>query len=184
LTPPALLTDTYVYMPATHLSAFDDTYQRDDEGIWRYTITGQPVPGARDLTLANLYRFPVENNRIQVPAHLAATDPALSWCLNPHRSSDDGPLTVTVKEWDRRAAQPLGIDAPELHPSRLITIAQVASLAGVEEASIHRYLLRGAIPQPPIRVGYSPCWPRPIIDHWLETRRTSGRRQPGAVAGA
>jgi hypothetical protein len=160
---------------ATVIYACGHSYRRDPDGVWRYDATGAPVPGARDLTLAGVYDFPVRNRRVQVPVRVAESDPALSWCLERARN---GTIEVPLSRWTQQAELPIGIDAPELHPDRLMTIEQVAILAGLEEMSIRRYLVAdrpGAIPEPPIRIGATPCWPRPIIEHWLATRPRRGR---------
>lgn len=34
---------------AKRLSAYGGTYERDEQGVWRYAHSGEPVPGATDL---------------------------------------------------------------------------------------------------------------------------------------
>ena len=45
-------------------------YVRDRRGTWRYAATGRAVPGARDLTLRALHRFPIHRGQVLVPVDL------------------------------------------------------------------------------------------------------------------
>lgn len=56
-----------------------------------------------------------------------------------------------------------------------LTTAEVAELAGISPASVHRYRLRGAVPEPDGYVGRTPWWKRETIDEWLATRPKPGR---------
>lgn len=90
-----------------------------------------------------------------------------------YRWGDLVPGAVDV--WDEQARMSIGMLAPELHPDALLTINDVAALAGVAAASIVRYRQRGAVPEPQGHIGRSPWWTRPVIDHWLATRPGHGR---------
>jgi predicted DNA-binding transcriptional regulator AlpA len=160
-------------------------YVRDRRGTWRYTATGRAVPGARDLTLRALYRFPVHQAHVLVPVDLVRTEAELGWCvgwkhtmttrLSGGRSRTV--LRVPVGEWERRADIPLGLWAPELCASRLLGVSDVARLAGVSPATITAYLSRRRMPAPVTRIGNSPLWSRPIIGQWLAGRPGQGRRR-------
>ena len=162
-------------------------YLRDRRGTWRYTATGQAVPGARDLTLRSLYRFPVHHGSVHVPVDLVRTEAELGWCLrwrhtlttrlNGRRSVTV--LRIPVGEWDRRADVPFGLWAPELTAGRLLGISDVAQLAGVSPATITAYLSRRRMPEPVMRVGHTPLWSRPVIRQWLAARPGQGRRTAG-----
>jgi len=170
-------------------------YTRTDDGTWTYTATGEPVPGARDLTLTDCYpHLRVQGGYVQVPARLVAADyESLGWVLDhltapqnagrrarletdaAHVREDNEPILVPVAEWDTRAREPLGVLAPELAPGRLLTIEQVAELAGLRRETIDRYRVRAVMPEPVATVAGSPVWSRPVIDWWLATRRRPGR---------
>ena len=161
-------------------------YVRDRRGTWRYAATGHAVPGARDLTLRSLYRFPVSGSSILVPVKSVRTEPELVWCMAwkhtlttaLHNGRMATVLRVPVGEWERRADIPIGLWAPELTASRLLGVADVAAIAGVTPATITAYLARRRMPPPVTRFANSPVWSRPVIHHWLATRPGQGAR-PG-----
>jgi predicted DNA-binding transcriptional regulator AlpA len=160
-------------------------YVRDRRGTWRYAATGRAVPGARDLTLRSLYRFPVDHDRVAVPADLVRSEAELAWCLAwkhtlTTRLAGGHSLTVVrvpVGEWERRADVPFGLWAPELTATRLLSIGDVADLARVTPATITAYLSRGRLPAPVTRLGGTPLWSRPVIRQWLADRPGQGRRR-------
>jgi predicted DNA-binding transcriptional regulator AlpA len=161
-------------------------YVRDRRGTWRYAATGQAVPGARDLTLRSLYRFPIHRGQVLVPVALARTEAELGWCLAwTHTLTTrlagrrlTTVLRIPVGEWERRADLPFGLWAPELTASRVLCIADVARLAGVSPATITAYLSRRQMPPPVARLGHTPVWSRPVIAEWLATRPGQGARRP------
>jgi predicted DNA-binding transcriptional regulator AlpA len=169
-------------------------YYRDRRGTWRYAITGDAVPGARDLTLRSLYRFPRRTGTVFVPLLAARTEVELGWCLDfasaGLATTRAGPgrgfavaLRVPAGEWDRHADVPFGMCAPELDPRRLLDSDAVAALAGVTRATVAAYLARQLMPPPVSRVGNSPVWTRPVIRAWLATRPgRGGRRRTGVPA--
>src|SRR5438876_3524970 len=129
-------------------------YVRDRRGTWRYAATGRAVPGARDLTLRALHRFAVHRAQLLVPVDLVRTEAELAWCLawkhTLTTSLRDGHLQSVVRvpagEWERRADVPFGLWAPELAPTRLLAVGEVARLVGVSAATITAYLCRGRMP--------------------------------------
>lgn len=159
-------------------------YVRDRRGTWRYAATGQAVPGARDLTLRSLYRFPTHQGRVLVPVDLVRAERELAWCLawkDTLTTRLTGGRSITVvriplAEWERRADVPFGLWAPELTATRLLGIADVARLAGVTPATVAAYLSRRRMPSPVARIGNSPVWSRPLIAQWLAARPGQGRR--------
>ena len=167
-------------------------YVRDRRGTWRYRATGGAVPGARDLTLRWLYRFPVSRSSVLVPVDQARKEEELAWCLSWKQTLTtallDGRIETVVRvpvgEWERRADIPIGLWAPELTATRLLGIGDVARLAGVSPTTITAYLARGRMPAPVSRIGNSPLWSRPIIQQWLASRPGQGVRGPKAVASA
>jgi predicted DNA-binding transcriptional regulator AlpA len=171
-------------------TACNGTYERHPDG-WRYAW-GEPVPGAEDMTISSLYNLPVVGRWVLVPRSLAANEPELSWCLD-YPEPDEGErerlarmrandpaipadtMLVPLAEWDRRASEPIGMWAPELHPERLLDVAAVARLAGVTPETVRTYLSRGTIPRPQGHLMGSPWWTRPVIERWLAERRGPGR---------
>lgn len=159
-------------------------YRRDRRGTWRYTATGQAVPGARDLTLRSLHRFPLRGGAVLVPVPLVRSEAGLAWCLawrHTLTTALTGGRSVTVlrvpaAEWERRADVPTGLWAPELTAAQLLGTADVARLAGVSPATITAYLSRRRLPAPVSRIGNSPVWSRPVISHWLSARPGQGKR--------
>jgi hypothetical protein len=162
-------------------------YVRDRRGTWRYAATGQAVPGARDLTLRSLYRFPVSRCSVLVPVHHVRTEAELGWCMAwiqtmttaLHNGRIETVFRIPVGEWERRADIPLGLWAPELAATRLVGVADVARLVGVTPATITAYLARRRMPAPVVRIGNSPMWSRPVIHHWLGGRPGQGVRPRG-----
>lgn len=159
-------------------------YVRDRRGTWRYAASGQAVPGARDLTLRSLYRFPVRRSCVLVPVHQVRTEAELSWCMAwiqtittaLHNGQIETVFRIPVGEWERRADIPIGLWAPELTASRLLGVAEVARLAGVTPATITAYLSRQRMPPPMTRIGNSPVWSSPVIHQWLSSRPGQGVR--------
>ena len=159
-------------------------YVRDRRGTWRYAATGAAVPGARDLTLRSLHRFPVHRNQVLVPTSLVRSEAELAWCLTWKHTLTTrlaGGRSITVlriplREWERRADVPFGLWAPELSATRLVGIADVARVAGVSPATITAYLARRRMPEPVMRIGNTPAWTRPVIAAWLAGRPGRGVR--------
>lgn len=161
-------------------------YVRDRRGTWRYAATGRAVPGARDLTLRALHRFVVHRGRVLVPVDLVCSEAELAWSLawkhtvtaTVRGGQVVSVVRVPVGEWERRADVPFGLWAPELAPTRLLAVGDVARLAGVSAATVSAYLCRGRMPAPVARLGTSPVWSRPVISQWLAGRPGQGTR-PG-----
>ena len=159
-------------------------YVRDRRGTWRYRATGRAVPGARDLTLRSLHRFPASRGQVLVPVELVRSEAELAWCLAwkhtmTTRLEDGRSVTVVrvpVGEWERRADIPIGLWAPELTASRLLGIGDVARIANVSPATVTAYLARRRMPPPVTRIGHSPVWTRPVIRQWLAARPGQGGR--------
>ena len=115
------------------------TYHRDDAGIWRYAWN-EPVPGARDLTVADL-----------VPP--GGPDARSAADLAPQARE----LVV-------------GMLAPELDINLMLTVGQVADRAHVSKATIDSYRYRGLLPEPQVTVGRTPLWARPVVERWVARR--------------
>jgi hypothetical protein len=150
----------------------NDTYERDEFGVWRYRW-GDPVPGARDLTLADL--LAIHTSDVAATRELGRAE--LEW-LSGER--DDIGDVLVQQHGDRTPTTGdlvVGMAAPELHVQLMLTVADVADLAHVSKATIDSYRSRGSLPEPQVQRGRTPLWSRPVIRRWLATR-------PGAAAEA
>lgn len=154
-------------------------YVKSSDGTWEYEWGGT-VPGARDLTLSDVYAFPVTNGSprgplVIIPIDVWEADLKLSWCaaywdpLNRRAKAIEVPLHV----WQSHD-EVIRMDAPELSALNLIDSVGAAEMAGCTPRSIANYLTRELMPLPVVRLGGSPAWPRPLLRHWLATR--PGRR--------
>ncbi|MFC7331400.1 helix-turn-helix transcriptional regulator [Marinactinospora rubrisoli] len=64
----------------------------------------------------------------------------------------------------------------------LLTSKDIAGLIGVKLETVHRYRVRGDLPEPDGRMGNSPVWRKETIDAWIASRRGHGWRK-GQTAG-
>jgi hypothetical protein len=161
-------------------------YWRDSAGVWRYTVNGQPVPGAR-----NRSGFDVEHPypRVQVdglpyvavPAHRLDTHPELvplaasPGALVEYSGGTPSTFLVPLAAWPAERGGGSRIWAPELEPDQLLTMRQLAELVGCGAAA--RQLLReGHLPAPVVilnviaRAVPRYFWTRPVLAHWLEAK--------------
>lgn len=155
---------------AQRLRYANDTYERDEFGVWRYRW-GDPVPGARDLTLADL--LAIHTSDIAATRELGQAE--LEWLAGER---DDIGEVLVQQHGDRTPTTGdlvVGMAAPELHVQLMLTVADVAELAHVSKATIDSYRSRGTLPEPQVQRGRTPLWSRPVIKRWLATR-------PGAAA--
>jgi hypothetical protein len=144
------------------------TYVRGDDGIWRYAW-GDPVPGASDLTVADLLM-------IGESSAGPLTDAEHAWASGLKDLSDE--VLVRPTNGRRPDARDLvvGMQAPELQMTLMLTVEQIAERAYVTKATIDSYRYRGYLPEPQGIVGRTPLWARPIIAHWLAHRPGPGWR--------
>jgi hypothetical protein len=160
-------------------------YRRDASGRWEYTAGGDPVPGGHDLLLADLYPAPAAGTGRRaarlVPRRWLRrrSDHPLAWVVAIDDDRDDGDdasgppdaVVISASVWLRHADDVVGMVAPELHPSALLGVVDVAELIDVTPSTVRAYLHRRQMPAPVTRVGDAPVWTRPIIERWLATRR-------------
>ena len=152
----------------------DGTYVRDPEGTWRYSW-GDAVPGAVDLTLADLLAI-----------HQPAFDPATPLDARPVGRQelewlrDENLDNVLVRRNGRGAPTSgdliVGMSAPELQVHTMLTVGDIAELAKVSKATIDSYRYRGYLPAPQVIRGRTPLWSRPVVQRWLQTRPGCGWR--------
>jgi predicted DNA-binding transcriptional regulator AlpA len=166
------------------LTCCNDTYRRSPGGTWRYPW-GEPVPGAVDLTLGDVLALELGDG-VEELAVRPLTAAERAWLRGETADLD----AVYVREpppGHGRGVGDLviGMLAPELHVLAMLTVGDVARLAGVSKATIDRYRSRGALPPPQAIRGRTPLWARPIVARWLSTRPGAGWRSDlyGAAVG-
>ncbi|MCU0268339.1 MAG: helix-turn-helix domain-containing protein [Acidimicrobiales bacterium] len=161
-------------------------YRRDLDGVWRYTADGTAVPGAVDVVLGDLYDPATTEDPNGRPVRvvprawiLRRPGHPLLWVLDHAEPGvRRAPVLVPVEAWEERVAQPVGLLAPELHPSQLLGIDDVAALLDVTASTVRAYLTRNQLPPPVAKVGGSPVWSRPVVERWASGRRTRRRVRP------
>jgi len=168
-------------------------YVRDGRGRWRYEATGTAVPGARDATLATLYSFASEDDMLLVPVDLVRGRDELGWCARLAVGERDVVVgrraqrvfKVPRPQWEARCHAPLGLDAPELMPDRLLSLAGVARLAGVSYQTAASYFSRREVrfPEAVARLAGNPVWSEPVVRSWLTSRPGKGGQSSGDKAG-
>jgi hypothetical protein len=151
-------------------------YERGADGSWRAAADGEPVPGAGDLTLADLFD-PERTELDGVPVRLVPRawasrrpDHPLAWTFEHADLGGRGPIPVPAAEWEARADQVVAMAAPVLHPWNLVGTDGVAAMLGVNEATVRAYLARRQMPDPLVRIGRTPVWSRHQIESWQATR--------------
>lgn len=192
--PEALIADRGAETPIT---AGGGAYRRDEDGVWRYTATGEPVPDAADLTLRDRYpdlEIVGSGDRavVLVPDALVRESDELAWvrevASGPTSRFDGeqargGPPTpgwsdvwpVPRAEWDARAMEPLGILAPELQVDQMLDLHGIAGRCDMAYQTVRDYHARDVLPTPQAHAGGSPLWARPVIDQWRHQRPGRGR---------
>jgi len=164
-------------------------YGRDVDGTWRYAATDTRVPGACDICLADVVPHflvgPPIHGQVWVARPFALTTEAFKAVLDeladtppsfnlperiPELPNTTSVILVPHRVWARHENDVVAMNAPELHPSALMTLDMVATAAGLSAASLTEYIRRGTCPPPQIQLGRSPMWSRSVVSHWLSTR--------------
>lgn len=177
--------DSYGLDPAVDLPApvAPPGYYLDARTVLRYEHDSVPVPGQLRVTLARTWRFERDAAVVRVPAVWSRTRPELAWVervAGPHGSVRVGgghlaAHEVPVEVWDAMASHCFEVTAPELTVAQLLTVADVAAVAGLSPTSVPTFAARGALPPPTVRVAGSPLWSAPVLGVWLANRRSPGR---------
>jgi hypothetical protein len=175
-------------------------YWRDRTGVWRYALSGEPVPGGRDRRpWDGVHTYPtceVQGSRyVVVPAwHLSEYPYLASRLANPATLAEEvgGALShYLVPEflWEppEERHPDGGMWAPELAPELLMEAPAFAAAIGYQDVtSIWEQISRGAFPAPVLyrtvrsrRRGY---WTRPIVELWAAGYRA--RLAPSHTAQA
>lgn len=150
------------------LRSCNDTYTRDEHGVWRYPW-GEEVPGAQDLTLELAQRLGLAEVAIDGQPHTDGDGSGAPGSAPPTSS----PVTVTPPDGTDVV---IGLLAPELSAALMLTVADIGEAAGVTKATIDSYRHRGYLPDPQVVRARTPLWTRPIIRRWLEERPGCGWR--------
>lgn len=150
-----------------HLRCCNGTYVRDAHG-WHYPW-GDPVPGATDLTLADLDAAPDRALFAeQVCRFRPLTPDEQRWLAGAAPASDE----VFVRPPDDVVGPDVsdlvvGMLAPELDPDAMMTMTDIAEAAGASKATIDSHRYRGCLPSPQASRGRTPLWARPVVERWL-----------------
>lgn len=157
------------------LRCCNDTYVRDLDGVWRYPW-GDPVPGATDLTLADLMALDHGGEPPDLTDFRRLNGAEREWLAGQRHDLEH--VLVRRRGSGRPHAGDLvvGMSAPELHVLTMMTVGDVADAAGVSKATIDSYRYRGYLPEPQVTRGRTPLWARPIVHRWLATRPGCGWR--------
>jgi hypothetical protein len=168
------------------LTAFNGAYVRRD-GRWLYSLTGTPVPGAQDKTLAGVCqlfyadRVTRRDGHVEVPQDLVALEPEFAWLKEADVTGaehPDAPLLIPGDVWEQRAHDVVGLWAPELTADRLLDIAEMGALFGVHRSTISVYASQGKIP-PLGKIAHCPYWSRPVAELYLRARQEGGAPRVG-----
>ena len=62
-------------------------YRRDERGIWRYELTSKTVPGARDVTIGEYWRFrPETDGDVHIPLLCIELSATLDWARHAEQA--------------------------------------------------------------------------------------------------
>ncbi|PZF80479.1 helix-turn-helix transcriptional regulator [Jiangella anatolica] len=172
--------------PDAELVAGGGNYLRTG-GIWVYTASRRPVPGAQDVTFGRRYAGAARAARDDGEYVLLDRDwldgpearPELRWVIPLATLAVDGEpsVAVPVDEILARSDVVVGLSAPELDPSALLTASAIARLLGVTRSTVNAYHARQQMPPPVTTLSQRlPLWTRPVIDQWAA--RQTRRRRP------
>lgn len=75
------------------------------------------------------------------------------------------------------------ISAPELAGDQLVTVADLAKIAGISPSTLRAYISReeADVPPPQVMVSGRAMWSRPVAEDWAELRRTSSEGLQAAM---
>jgi len=171
-------------------------YWRDSAGVWRYTVSGAPVPGARPRQIFDAeHDYPrreIDSVRyVVVPRWRLDTHPELipvcarEGVLAEQRGLELDLLLVPEPLWPTAPDPAGGMWAPELAPDRLVDAAEAAALMGYAHSdTIWALLRKGVFPAPYLRLNAArghaagrprtastTFWPRPVLEQWRDRWR-------------
>lgn len=150
----------------------NDTYWRDAEGVWRYRW-GDRVPGAVDLTLSDLLAI---DDHADESLTVDLDRRTLAWLTGEDQLGEAVHVRPNGSRSPNAGDIVVGMHAPELQVTTMLTVSDIARMAGVSKATIDSYRYRGYLPAPQAVQGRTPLWARPVVARWLRTRPGSGWR--------
>lgn len=129
------------------------------------------VPGAATVTVADLLdegTAEAGNGRVLNIRQLDGTPYQGRWL-------DDLAVWAAHHPGDGASLHVVTLTAPELATDQLITLAEMAELAGIAPSTLRAYATRSEadVPQPQATVSGRPRWARPVAEEWVEHRRRS-----------
>lgn len=172
-------------------------YWRDREGVWRYTISGEPVPGARPrrifdaehdyprLTIEGVQYVSVPRWRLDVYPELLPICAADGVLAEESGAAELCRLLVPEALWPTAEDPAGGMWAPELAPDQLLDARAVAKFMDYASVEVVRVrLAEGVLPAPVVRLHTGPgrpkglprrapttWWTRPVLEQWRERYR-------------
>ena len=172
-------------------------YWRDREGVWRYTISGLPVPGARPrrlfdaehdyprLTIEGVRYVSVPRWRLDACPELVPICAADGVLAEEHGAAELFRLLVPEAAWPTAEDPAGGMWAPELAPDQLLDARALAKLMGYASVDVVWVrLAEGILPGPVVRLhtqrgrpaglprrAITTWWTRPVLEQWRERYR-------------
>jgi predicted transcriptional regulator len=89
-------------------------------------------------------------------------------------------IRVPEADWNEEAIASIGIDAPELHPSRLLDTNRIAAILGVTPSAVRSYVTKGLLPPATVQGLASPLWSFPALIRHLRSRQTAAEERSRA----
>lgn len=157
------------YRPAMLWDPAHETYQRHPVTAALTVTAADMLDGTADPTAATIRKISTltEDNATAPGRWL---DHLALWAQ--HRSANALPLEQCV----------VTLTAPELKASELLSVTDMAQLAGIAPSTLRGYISRGEadVPAPQETTGGRSAWSRPVAEAWVERRH----RSPESVAEA
>ncbi|MEV1172482.1 hypothetical protein [Nonomuraea sp. NPDC049784] len=139
------------------------------------------VPAATDVTATDLLQngdadagnghiLDIDQVDLDTPYQGRWLDDLAAWAAH-HQTSSASPNVVKLS-------------APELTADQLVSLTQMAQLAGVAPSTLRAYVSRGEgdVPQPQATVSGRNVWARPVAEEWVERRHRSSESLDEAVS--
>lgn len=167
-------------MKISRMHRLDDSanYVRDTHGTWRYRISGEPVPDARDAGTVGSAQFAFEAHRVLLPAYLAANDASLEWARVYPTTSDRHGLVchaVPLAAWQAHGDVRLTLWAPELSTDRVLAGDDAAAHARVTIDTLLELWREGRGPAPAYEIDDVYYWAVPPLNDWFHWARRSSQ---------
>jgi predicted DNA-binding transcriptional regulator AlpA len=141
----------------------------------REVYVNRPVPAALTITAADLLDGDATRGAV-MPIGDITIDADGNRPARTGRWRDDLALWAARRDGGRHLAGcVVQLTAPELTAEQLLSVAELAEVAGVGASTLRAYLARGEgdVPAPQAIVGGRSMWSRPVAEEWAEQRRRS-----------